>query len=139
SPTSEDITPPRRSGGAGARALPRRRSAASGPLLPELRDRGIGPAVTQVWASSGLLAGMPDVCNAVCVGHLLYGLSTVNADVADASELRPLLTAIKSRLIHVAHRAASGDSAASGPYATRNAPVTGVGPLGLGDGMRHPP
>ena len=124
-------------GDAAGRDLSRQRSGAFAALLQRLADRGIRPPVTQVWASSGLLAGMPDVCNAVCVGHLLYGLSTVSADVADASGLRPLLTALKSRLIHVAHRAAGGDAAAFGPYATRNARVTGVIPLGLGDGMRN--
>ena len=105
-------------------------------LLARLAARDIKPAVTQVWASSGLLAGMPDVCNAVCVGHLLYGLSTVAADVATASTLRPVLTAIKTRLIHVAHHAAGEDIAIGAHYGMKNARVTGVVPLGLGDGMR---
>src|SRR5262249_32565629 len=105
-------------------------------LLRRLAARGIRPPVTQVWASSGLLARMPDSCNAVCVGHLLYGLPTGSVDVADASELRPLMTAIKSRLIHVAHRAAGGEAGSAGGYGARNARVTGVIPLGLGDGMR---
>ena len=48
--------------------------AAFAALLARLASRGIKPAVTQVWASSGLLAGLPDACNVVCVGHLLYGL-----------------------------------------------------------------
>jgi alanine racemase len=106
-------------------------------LLARLAARGVKPAVTQVWASSGLLAEMPDVCNAVCVGHLLYGLSTVAADVAPASELRPVLTAIKTRLIHVAHHAAGEDIAIGAHYGMKNARVTGVVPLGLGDGMRR--
>ena len=105
-------------------------------LLARLAARGIKPAVTQVWASSGLLAGMPDVCNAVCVGHLLYGLSTVAPDVAAASELRPVLAAIRTRLIHVAHHAAGEDIAIGAHYGMKNARVTGVVPLGLGDGMR---
>jgi len=107
-------------------------------LLERLAARGIRPPVTQVWASSGLLAGLPDRCNAACVGHLLYGLSTVSTDVADASQLRPLLTAIKSRLIHVAHHAAGSGFAMGGGYGgLKNARVTGVVPLGLGDGMRN--
>jgi alanine racemase len=105
-------------------------------LLARLAARGIKPALTQVWASSGLLAGLPDVCNAVCVGHLLYGLSTVAADVAAASDLRPVLAAIKTRLIHIAHHAAGGDIAIGAHYGMKNARVTGVVPLGLGDGMR---
>src|SRR5262249_23109290 len=64
----------------------------TGPLaarLQRLADRGVRPPVTQVWASSGLLAGLPDVCNAVCVGHLLYGISTVDPEVSPADGLRP--------------------------------------------------
>lgn len=57
-------------------------------LLGRLASMGIQPAVTQVWASSGLLAQLPDICNTVCVGHLLYGLSTVSDDVAPVTELR---------------------------------------------------
>jgi alanine racemase len=98
--------------------------------------RGIRPPVTQVWASSGLLARLPDVCNAVCVGHLLYGLSPVAPDVAPTSDLRPAMTAIKTRLIHVAHHAAGQDIAIGAHYGMKNARVTGVVPLGLGDGMR---
>lgn len=105
-------------------------------LLARLAARGIRPPLTQVWASSGLLAGMPDVCTAVCVGHLLYGLSPVAPDVAPASELRPVMTAIKTRLIHVAHHAAGQDIAIGAQYGMKNARVTGVVPLGLGDGMR---
>ncbi|MFM9845427.1 MAG: alanine racemase [Dongiaceae bacterium] len=107
-------------------------------LLERLTSMDIRPEVTQVWASSGLLAQMPDICNAVCVGHLFYGLSTVSEDVAPATELRPALSAIKTRLIHVAHHAAGEDLATGGSYGGKNARVTGVVPLGLGDGMRRP-
>jgi alanine racemase len=105
-------------------------------LVERLAAKGIRPAVTQVWASSGLLADLPDACNAVCVGHLLYGLSPVSADVASAADLRPVLTAIKTRLIHIAHRGA-GSIGGGSAYGMRNAQVTGVVPLGLTDGMRN--
>ncbi|MGE0120979.1 MAG: alanine racemase [Dongiaceae bacterium] len=104
-------------------------------LLRRLAAQGIDPPVTQVWASSGLLAQLPDACNAVCVGHLLYGLSPVSREVASAGELRPVMRAIKTRLIHVVHRSAG--AAQAGAYGLRNARVTGVVPLGLGDGMRN--
>jgi alanine racemase len=84
-----------------------------------------------------LLAQMPDVCKR-CVGHLLYGLSTVSEDVALATELKRALSAIKTRLIHVAHHAAGEDLAINSGYGGKNARVTGVVPLGLGDGMRSP-
>lgn len=123
-------------GSAAGRDWARAKYDAFAALLARLADRGIKPAITQVWASSGLIADMADVCNAVCVGHLLYGLSPVAADVAPADALRPVLTAIKTRLIHVAHHAADQDIAIGANYGMKNARVTGVVPLGLGDGMR---
>jgi alanine racemase len=123
-------------GNAPGRDWARERHAAFAALLARLGARGIAPPATQVWASSGLLAGMSDVCNAVCVGHLLYGLSTVTPEVASADELHPVLTAIKTRLIHVAHHAAGQDLATGSQYGMKNARIVGVVPLGLGDGMR---
>ena len=123
-------------GSVGGRGWAREKYAAFAALLARLAARGIKPPVTQVWASSGLLAAMPDVCNAVCVGHLLYGLSPVTDDVSPASDLRPVMTAIKTRLIHVAHHAAGRDIAIGAHYGMKNARITGVAPLGLGDGMR---
>jgi alanine racemase len=125
-------------GSAAGRDWASERYGAFAALLRRLATRGIQPPVTQVWASAGLLAGLVDDCNAVCVGHLLYGLSPVDAEVFDGVELRPLLTAIKTRLIHVAQHPAGRDLAGSGAYGMKNARVTGVVPLGLGDGMRSP-
>jgi alanine racemase len=123
-------------GNAAGRAWARERYAAFAALLERLAARGIRPAVTQVWASSGLLAGLPDTCNAMCVGHLLYGLSPVDAEVASAGDLRPVMTAIRTRLIHVVHRGAGGTMGGNA-YGMRNAQITGVVPLGLTDGMRN--
>ena len=80
--SSKASTPTCRSAALAGRDWAREKYAAFAALLARLAARGIKPAVTQVWASSGLLAGMPDICNAVCVGHLLYGLSPVATDVA---------------------------------------------------------
>src|SRR5262245_573289 len=124
-------------GDAAGRDWAREKYAAFAALLERLAAKGIRPAVTQVWASSGLLAGLPDACNAVCVGHLLYGLSPVAPSVAAAGELRPVITAIKTRLVHAAHRTA-GSAAGGNAYGMRNAEITGVVPLGLADGMRNP-
>ncbi len=123
---------------AAGRDRARAQADAFAALLRRLVARGIEPRVTQVWASSGLLAGLSDVCNAVCIGHLLYGLSPVSAEVAAARDLRPVMTAIKTRLVHVAYRGAGDDHAGGGSYAMRNARISGVVPLGLGDGMRNP-
>jgi alanine racemase len=105
-------------------------------LLARLVRAGINPPVTQAWASSGLMAGLTDRCNAVCVGHLLYGLSPVDESIATIP-LQPVLASIKSRLIQVVDRAAGSEVASAGGYGGKNARKTGVVALGLGDGMRN--
>lgn len=104
-------------------------------LLEALRAEGIAPEITQLWGSAGLVAGLADRTNAVCVGHLLYGLSPVDADIAQPVHLQPVCTGIKSRLIHVARHARGADLAVGGRYRLADATSVGVIPLGLGDGM----
>jgi alanine racemase len=113
------------------------KSKAFEALLNELAADGIQPEVTQVWGSSGLLADMPDFCNAVCVGHVLFGLSPVTRDISTADGFRPAVRSIRARLLHVAHHAAGRDIAIGGQYAFRNAAKIGVIPLGVSDGMRR--
>ena len=113
------------------------RAAQFADLLDRLKRRGVEPEVTQLWGSSGLLADMPDPCNAVCIGHLLYGLSPVLPEVAAAGNFQPAVTAIKARLIHVGHYAAGADLAIGSSYHIKNARVTGVLGIGTGDGMRR--
>lgn len=107
-------------------------------LLSNLKRDGISPEITQVWGSSGLLAELPDCTNAVCTGHLLYGLSPVLRDVATLDGFQPACTGIKGNLIHVGHYPAGADLAVGSQYRIRNAKVTGVLALGIGDGMRRP-
>jgi len=104
-------------------------------LLTELRREGIAPEITQLWGSSGLIAGLADGTNAVCIGHLLYGLLPLEAALARPLELRPVCTGIKSRLIHIGHHAPGADLAIAGRYGSAGASIVGVLPLGLGDGM----
>jgi alanine racemase len=106
-------------------------------LIGNLHKAGIAPPITQAWGSSGVLAGLPDCCNAVCVGHLLYGLNPLNPEVADSEGLQPALTALKASLIHVGHHLGGSDLAIGGAYAIRNARSTGVIAFGIGDGMRR--
>jgi len=106
-------------------------------LLDRLKRRGVAPEVTQLWGSSGLLADLPDSCNTVCIGHLLYGLSPVLPEVATAGDFQPAFTAMKARLIHVGHHAAGADLAIGSSYQIKNARVTGVLGIGTGDGMRR--
>jgi alanine racemase len=104
--------------------------------LAESLARDMGPLVTQALASSAVLAGLKDRCNAVCVGHILYGLSSMAPGQADMSAFRPVLREIGSHLIHVAHHPAGRDLAIGGHYGIANAMVTGVLPVGAQHGMR---
>ena len=108
-------------------AWSRERLAVFDELLRALESEGIPLPVTQALASAGLLAGLSSHANAVCPGHLLYGLSPVSPEVADASAYRPLLSAVKSRLIHV-NRLGAG---------TQRLGIDRVGvlPLGISDGL----
>jgi alanine racemase len=107
---------------AAGRAWAAQRFAAFDALLEALEADGIEIPVTQALASSGLLAGIESRANAVCPGGILYGMSPVASDVASADAYRPVVRAIKSRLIQIA-----------GPDASRR---KGVIPLGLADGYR---
>jgi alanine racemase len=107
-------------------------------LLDDMRRRGIVPDVTQVWGSSGVLAALPDRCNAVCVGHILFGLTPLTDDAAASDGYVPAVKALKASLIHVGHHPSGSDLAIGGAYRSRNARTTGVVAFGVGDGMRRP-
>ena len=115
-----------------------RQLAAFDGLLDRLAAMGLAIAVTQARASAHLLTGLTDRCNAVCAGHVLYGLSPVSPEVSDLAGFRPVLRAIKARIIHVAHHAAGNDVAIAGSYGLKNARVSAVLPVGMTDGMRAP-
>jgi len=106
-------------------------------LLDDLRNDGINPAVTQLWGSSGFIAELPDETNAVCIGHLLYGLSPVAEEVARADGFQIACTGIKGKLIHVGRHPVGNDLGISGQYRITGAKVTGVLAFGIGDGMRR--
>ena len=103
-------------------------------LLRELEAAGIDVPVSQALASSCLLAGLASQGNAVCPGHLLYGVPSVAPDVADTSSFRPVLRSITSRLIHAGPPKA-GMRGLAEPDTPRR---IGVIPLGLADGYRPP-
>ena len=95
--------------------------AAFDALLEALEADGIEVPITQALASAALLAGLESRGNAVCPGSLLYGMSPVSVEIAIAGAYRPVVRAIKSRIIHI------------GPPGPRR---VGVIPLGLADGYR---
>ena len=108
-------------------------------LLAELARRGIEAPVVQASASAAIAAGIVDSCTAVCPGHLLYGgLSRVTPDVGDLSRYRPVLKAIKCRIIHIGPQAAGKPIGINGSLVLPSDCVVGVVPFGMADGYRAP-
>ena len=101
-------------------------------FLRDLETAGIEVPVTQALASSCMVAGLTSLGNAVCPGHLLYGVASVAPSVADTSAFRPVLRSIRSRIIH-----AGPPKAGMRGLPERETPSRiGVIPLGLADGYR---
>ena len=101
--------------------------------------RGLAPPVTQARASACVAAGLSDRANAVCVGHLLYGLSPfADASLADLSAYRPVLAEVGSRLIQVSDHPQGSDIAIGGSYGIRHSRRTGVAPIGVAQGLVRP-
>jgi alanine racemase len=105
-------------------------------VIEELRARGLAVPVTQALASSGLAAGLSDGMSAVCPGHVLYGLPGVSAAFEPQLRTARVLTAIKARLIHVAHHEADRRIGRGGSRPLPAGAVTGVVPFGSSDGFR---
>lgn len=110
------------------------RYALFGRLLKELESRGIDPPVRQVWGSSGVLAGLPDICNAVCVGHLLYGLSPLRPEVAELPGLASPIRALSASILHVNDTGPASDAGAG--YGGKGNGLAATVAIGLGDGLR---
>jgi alanine racemase len=112
------------------------RVAAFEAMLDRLSAAGLTAPMTQALASSAMLCGDNDRTSAVCVGHILYGLSSMAPGSADLSAFRPVLRAVRARLIHVARHAAGRDVMIGGHYGLANAMTTGVAPMGMQQGNR---
>ena len=126
-------------GDAHGRDWAEQRLAAFDALLARLDERGQTPPVTQASASACVAAGLSDRANAVCVGHLLYGLSPfADASLADLSAYRPVLAEIGSRLIQVSDHPQGSDIAIGGSYGLRHGRRTGVAPIGVAQGLVRP-
>lgn len=118
---------------------PSKGSAAFDALLARLAARDRLPPVTQTRASSCVAAGLTDRVNAVCIGHLLYGLSPfADASLADLSAYRPVLAEIGSRLIQVSDHPQGSDIAIGGTHGLRQGRRTGVAPIGVAQGLVRP-
>ncbi len=105
-------------------------------LVRLLADDGVSIPVTQARSSAGILAQMEDICNAVSPGHLLYGLPGASEAVGDSSEFKPVLRAIKTRLVQVTQHSASRDVGVAGRVHLPAGAVTGIVSLGRYHGYR---
>ena len=118
---------------------PRNGSTPSTCCLGASNRAGLAPPVTQAGASASVAAGLPDRSNAVCVGHLLYGLSPfADASVADVSAFKPVLAEVGSRLVQVSDHPQGSDIAIAGGYGIRRGRRTGVAPVGAAQGLARP-
>ena len=108
-------------------------------LLASLRARGVIFPVTQARASSCLLAGLSDRCNAVCVGHALYGLSPYARGEPGGTGFKSVFKALKTRLIQVVHHGQGADLAIAKQFGIERAKTIGVLAVGLGNGLTRPP
>jgi alanine racemase len=105
-------------------------------LVAILEKEGIRIPVRQVRSSSHVLTGLKDKnCNAVCVGHILYGLSAVDVSVSDIGAFKPVFRSLKAQLIHVGYHRAGSRMWLGGQYSAKQAKMTGVVPIGLCDGL----
>jgi len=108
-------------------------------LLAEMERKGLHVPVSQAISSAGIAAGLTDTCTAVCPGHLLYGrFLPLTPDLADLSEYRPVLRAIKCRLIEIGPRPAGERMGMNGALVLPSPLIVGVVPFGIADGYRGP-
>ena len=116
-----------------------RRLKAFDALLDRLAQAGRLPPVTQARASCCLAAGLSDRATAVCIGHLLFGLSPFADDtVADTSAYRPVLAEVGSRLVHIGEHRQGSDFAIGNSYGLRHGRRAGVAPIGVSHGLPRP-
>ena len=117
---------------AGVRAWAIERMALFDQLIADLARDGLQIPVTQVRASNGILARLTDHCTAVSPGALLYGMT------GEAAGARPVMRAIRSRLIHITPASSDRGPAYESRQAAKTTGPTGVVPFGRVDGNRRP-
>ena len=105
-------------------------------VLDELAARGVEVPI-RLLASTPLVLRYPkSYLNAVDPGRMLYGIA-VEGDGPRAAALRPVLRALKSRLIEVSELQPRGRFAAQAPFPVTAPMRLGVIPLGAADGLGH--
>ena len=107
-------------------------------IVAELSEIGIQIPITQALSSPGIMCGLQDELSAVAPGSMIYGINPLGADLAPQFgrwEIRPVLSAIRTRLTHVTRRPLGSTARPSWP---KSITTTGVVPIGLAHGYRTP-
>jgi len=107
-------------------------------LVADLHARGIDFAVTQARASSAVLSGLEDRCNAVCIGHALFGLYPFPIELACTQELLPVIVQLSTNLIQVTRHGQGADLAIANEFGLDRDRIIGVLPVGLAHGISRP-
>lgn len=108
-----------------------------GELLDVIRQDGVEIPVTQALSSPGISAGLPNPCNAVCPGRLLYGLAPSVGDAAQWG-LEPALRRIVTEIVHIGRHREGSRIGAGGSIPLSAETLVGVVPFGHANGYRLP-
>jgi alanine racemase len=110
------------------------RAAAFEALLAELGEAGIDAGVSQVAASSGLSSGRSWPGSAVCPGHALYGIATIDDGSAAFAGWRPALHGLRARIIQLERHDREREAGMNGSARIPAGAVHAIVPAGMGDG-----
>lgn len=108
-------------------------------LVDSINQAGLEIPVTQCVASKGVLHGLHKAsrCNAVSVGHLLFGgLGREPLGAEKHSAFVPAISQLVARLIHIRRHDHDGFVGSGGKLPVKAGAVTGTIPVGLHEGYR---
>lgn len=106
-------------------------------LVARIERKGLQIPIRQSVATTGVLMRLKSACNAVCVGHLLFGgLGRLRPEFTHIPEFRPVHKSIRTRLINVRHYKTDSVAGAGGKISMKAGTVTGTIPIGLHEGYR---
>jgi alanine racemase len=77
-------------------------------------------------------------CNAVCIGHALFGLYPFPIELACTQELLPVIAQLSSQLIQVTQHGQGADLAIANEFGLDRDRIIGVLPVGLAHGISRP-
>ena len=116
-----------------------KRYAAFDQLVGRLDRRDLLPVVTQAGASSSVETGLSDAANAVCVGHLLFGLSPfAEPGIGNLDTYQPVFSKLRSRLVQVVEKPSGSDIAIAGLFNIGRIRRIGIAPIGIAHGLQQP-